>query len=313
MPVIELDNTTKEFDDGVGVFDLDLTIDTGSIIGLIGPSGSGKTTTVRLMTGVMKPDTGTVRVFDRDPTSFSPADRHRLGYLPQDSVLYPRLSLRENLRFVASLYGVPKGRIDPMLELVELDDASRRRLEDSSGGMKRRLGLAAALLPEPELLFLDEPTAGIDPVLRSTMWDHFRNLRDEGRTLVVTTQYVGEAAYCDMVGVIVDGRLVAYETPTDLRHRALGGIPVDLAFATAPGDTILDSIRAVAGITRLERLDLLRYELLCEGDVGSVLADIAEVGASHNVEIASLAERPTNFDDVFTHLVKRDSQAMART
>lgn len=312
MTAIRLTKATKAFGDDAGVFDLDFEIPTGSIVGLIGPSGSGKTTSVRLMTGVLKPDSGKVRVFGEDPTGFSPADRSRIGYLPQDSVLYPRLSLRENLRFVASLYGVNGSRIDPMLELVELDKAGSRRLGDASGGMKRRLGLAAALLAEPELVFLDEPTAGIDPVLRSKMWDHFRSLRDDGRTLVVTTQYVGEAAYCDLVGVIVDGRLAAYETPDALRRRAMGGAPVDLVFATTASPEVLDAVRSIEGVTSLDTEDSRTCSLLCDGDVGAVLADIAEVGGQFGIEIQSLAERSTNFDDVFTRLVETDAQAMAR-
>ena len=189
---------TKEFEPGVGVFDVDLDVPRGSIFGFIGPSGSGKTTTIRLLTGVIAPDSGELSVLGLSPIEFDRAARGELGYMPQLSVLYPELSLHQNLDFAASLFGVHwrrrRRRIKEMLDFVDLLPARNRLLRNSSGGMQRRLALAATLIHEPQLLFLDEPTAGVDPVLRRKFWDRFVDLKGQGRTIFVTTQYVGEAA-----------------------------------------------------------------------------------------------------------------------
>lgn len=226
----------KVFPNGDGVQHLDVTIPAGRIFGLVGPSGSGKTTTVRLLLGVHAPDAGELRVLGQEPINFSAADRQRIGYLPQESLLYPELSLRHNLDFMASIYGMPwrtkvvptgsarraRARVDEVLEKVGLADRQKRRLAHASGGEKRRLALAAALVHDPELLILDEPTAGIDPVLRQELWRHFTDLRDEGRSVIVTTQYVAEADNCDEVAILVEGRLLHVGTPSELKREAFG-------------------------------------------------------------------------------------------
>lgn len=308
---VMLDDATKDFGGGVGALGLDLEVLAGSIVGLIGPSGSGKTTAVRLMTGVLKPDRGTVRVFGDDPTAFGPDQRRRIGYLPQESVLYPRLSIAENIRFIAAVYDAPRRAIDPVLDLVQLGEHRRRKLEDASGGMKRRLGLAAALLADPPLLFLDEPTAGIDPVLRTEFWDHFRALRDDGKTLVVTTQYVGEAAFCDQVAVVIDGRIAMVDTPTGLRRRAFGGTPVDLHLAGVPPAELRSRLEQTPGVSSVEADGLTHLVVTVEGDPGPVIADLAEVAAELGLEVESLSERPVSFDEVFTRIVTAENEVAA--
>ena len=208
-------DATAEFDTGDGVHGLDLSIARELLFGFIlgGPSGAGKTTAVQLLIGALSPDRGTVQVLGRDPTSFTTHERTQIGYLPQASVLYPALTVEENLRFFASVYGLGgrswNERSSDVLGFVELSDARDKRIHEISGGMQRRLSLAAALIHEPEVLFLDEPTAGIDPILRQSFWRLFGELRDGGTTLFITTQYVGEAAHCDLVGVLSEGRLIA--------------------------------------------------------------------------------------------------------
>src|SRR4051812_16770707 len=220
--LIRAQQIEKKFSADVGVFDLNFELPTGTIFGMIGPSGCGKTTTVRLMTGLYKPDRGSLTVMNRVPSKFSPRDRERLGYMPQQFVLYPNLTVWENLNFVASLYGMGyfsrRKRLLSVLDFAELGDARSRLGSQLSGGEQRRLELACSLVHNPLLLFADEPTAGVDPVLRGKFWDHFRELRHQGRTLFVTTQYVGEAAYCDLVGVMRNGRLLHIDTPAGLRR-----------------------------------------------------------------------------------------------
>jgi ABC-2 type transport system ATP-binding protein len=167
-----------------------------------------------------------VRVLGGAPHTFSGDERRRLGYMPQHFVLYPELSVYRNLQFMAGVYGlsgaVHRARIEALLAMVELAEARDRPAGRLSGGMQRRLQLAAALLHDPELLVIDEPTAGIDPILRARFWQHFRALRDAGRTLIVSTQYVAEAESCDQLVLLRAGRVVAAGTPAELRVRASG-------------------------------------------------------------------------------------------
>ncbi|MFN8020336.1 MAG: ABC transporter ATP-binding protein [Acidimicrobiales bacterium] len=208
---------------------IDLCVDAGTIVGVIGPSGCGKSTLVRAITGIERPTEGEVRVFGIDPADATARQRGRLGYMPQLPVLFPHLTVSANLSFIASLYGVPwrgrRARLARLLDLVDLGPHRRKLVAQLSGGMQRRLTLAATLVHDPMLLVLDEPTAGVDPLLRDRFWTHFRTLRDEGRTIVVPTQYVNEAVSCDAVAVMAGGRLLAVEPPERL---------VDIAFDGAP-------------------------------------------------------------------------------
>jgi ABC-2 type transport system ATP-binding protein len=241
-PVIVTREVHRTFGEGQGLRSLDLTVPPGSIFGVVGPSGSGKSTAVRLLLGADEPTEGDVWVLGRRPVDFTRDDRRRIGYLPQSTVLYPELSLRHNLDLAASMYGVParsrflalgkrrreaRRRIDGLLEFLELEGSQRTRLADASGGEQRRLGLAAALAHAPELLILDEPTTGVDPVLRRRIWERLQQLRDDGTTIFVTTQYVDEATNCDLVAFILDGRVLTVGTPEELRREAFGVHPPD--------------------------------------------------------------------------------------
>ena len=231
-PMIRVEHVTKRIGEKVLVEDLTFDVKQGEIFGVIGPSGSGKTSTIRLLTGVYGATEGKVRVMGMPPDN-PPRRMSGVVRLHAPTVRsYPNLTVRENLDFVAALYGLNpftrNKRIEQLLKFVELWDARNSVAENVSGGMQRRMELAASLLNNPSLLFADEPTAGIDPVLRGKFWDEFRRLRDEGRTIFVTTQYVGESEYCDRVGVIRKGRLIALNTPLELRREALGGDIVDI-------------------------------------------------------------------------------------
>lgn len=301
---------SKTFAGDVGVHDLDLDVAAGTIFGFIGPSGSGKTTTIRLFTGVLARDAGELEVLGEDPSHFGRATRGRLGYMPQLSVLYPNLTIWENLNFTASIYGMAwrrKKQLIEALEFVELEDARSRLLREASGGMQRRLSLAATLLHDPAMLFLDEPTSGIDPVLRRKFWDHFIALREQGRTLFITTQYVGEAAYCDQVGVLADGRLLMVDTPDGLRRRALGGDVVDITFKLPPGP---EDVAALAGLStddQIERQGSTKFRLVVE-EASTALPRIIELFAARNLELDAAEEYVPSFDDVFVELVSREQQ-----
>jgi ABC-2 type transport system ATP-binding protein len=304
--VVRARGLTRTFADGVGVHDLDLEVEQGTIFGFIGPSGSGKTTTIRLLTGILGHESGELTVLGKRPADFDQADRGRLGYMPQLSVLYPHLSIWENLGFSASLFGVRwrgrRRRMKEQLQFVELHDARTRLLRDSSGGMQRRLALAATLIHNPDLLFLDEPTAGIDPILRRKVWDHFADLRDQGRTLFVTTQYVGEAAYCDRVGVLAEGRLIAVDTPEGLRRQAFGGEVLDVVFVRPLLAPQLDQLAEVTSATRTERIGSREVRLVV-ADAGEVSPQVTAWATEAGVEVESVEPYLPAFDDVFVELV----------
>lgn len=304
--VVMAEGLTKTFAPDAGVFDMDLELPSGQIIGLIGPSGSGKTTTVRLMTGILTPDRGSIRVLGSRPKDFDIDTRARIGYMPQEAILYPDLTLAENLSFAASLYGMPLRRqeeIDRLVGLLELDSALDRMPRQASGGEQRRLMLAATLVHQPDLMFLDEPTAGVDPVLRRKIWDRFRELAGAGRSLIVTTQYVGEAAYCDYVAVLAEGRVLAFETPENLRHRAFGGEVMHVAFARPPTEDQLQSLtRHVAG-ERLEWLDARSIRIVV-ADAGQAGPAINKWGHDQDVELLETEAHIPSFDDVFVVLME---------
>lgn len=299
---------SKVFPSGDGVHEVDLVVPAGSIFGFIGPSGSGKTTTVRLFTGVARPTSGSVKVMGTDPARFDPAARSRLGYMPQLSVLYPNLTVDENLRFFSALYGRParktRHRREDVLDFVELRGHEQKRISQISGGMQRRLSLAAALVHDPELVFLDEPTAGVDPVLRRRFWDHFTALRDEGRTLFVTTQYVGEASYCDYVGVLADGRLLLVETPDGLRREAFGGDILDVEFTSPPGDALVADLQKVIGAVSSQPRSLRGLRLVVE-EAAVALPELTAWLSAQDIEIAQAEEYLPPYDDVFVELVER--------
>jgi ABC-2 type transport system ATP-binding protein len=311
-PIVVAEGLTKAFGDQKAVDDLTLEGPRGTIFGFIGPSGSGKTTTVRLLTGVQSPTGGSVQVMGTQPSLFSEDERSRIGYMPQLSVLFPHLSIMENLRFVASIYGMPwgrRGRLKKVLEFVELGEHKRKRLRQASGGMQRRLALAAALVNEPELLFLDEPTAGIDPVLRRKFWDHFESLRDEGRTLFVTTQYVGEAAYCDLIGVLRSGRLLTVDTPEGLRRQAFGGEVIDLTVTDRIDQDLITEVTQLEYVSHAQRtrVDGRGMRITVE-DADPVIPRLQRWLDDRGVAVESIDRYVPPFDDVFVKLVESEGE-----
>lgn len=304
---VEMRGVRKVFGDVVALESVDLTIRTGEIIGIIGPSGSGKTTAIRLMLGIGEPTSGEVRVFGRDPARFSRSDRERIGYLPQHFVLYPDLTVSQNLGFIAGTYGLGwfrrRRRIPALLDMVRLTEAKGRLAQDISGGMQRRLALAAALVHDPELIVLDEPTAGLDPMLRSDVWDMFRELQSRGRTLVVTTQYVTEAEYCDRVELIDAGKVIAFGKPDELRRQAYGG---DLVRLTVPGldRPLVEEITGYPFVVSSERAGEDSLILVVEQarEAIPLLTDRLN-GDGHS--LTSIEEYREPFDQVFVRLVEQ--------
>ena len=302
-PVIQAEGLTRAFDDRLAVHDLTFAVAPGTILGLIGPSGSGKTTTVRMLAGTLEPTDGHVQVMGEDPMRFSRATRQQLAYMPQLTGLYPELTAKENVGFVAALYGIGmfrRGRaVKRSLELVDLWPARNRLMRDLSGGMQRRLELACALVHDPLLLFIDEPTAGIDPILRGSIWEELRRLREEGRTLVVTTQYVAEAEECDTVALITDGELVALDAPENLRRLAYGGdvLEVETSAWVDP-----QSLGRIGGLVSVRQPEPTRLVVVAD-DAAAASPRIVDLLRGSQVEVIRIAEYRPSFDEAFELLV----------
>ena len=317
---IRSEGVTLDFGNGAGIFDQSYHVPEGSILGMIGPSGCGKTTTCRVALGLLAPQQGRIETLGRVPTVFTAADRERIGYIPQQFVLYPRLSVAENAAFVASLYGMPRKqvrrRMDDLLKFVDLTEAKQRLGLKLSGGMQRRLMLVCALMHDPALLFADEPTAGIDPVLRARFWEYFRQLRDQGRTMVVTTQVVSEAIYCDFVAVMRKGRILAVDTPTGLRKMALGGEIIDVTLANPD-----DMRRAIESLKRWKEVVTdARRSPASERDLHVVVDDAREwlpevlnrlENQRPRIVVASAAPIEVSYDEIFIKIMQMDEQKQA--
>jgi ABC-2 type transport system ATP-binding protein len=308
-----MSGVSRRFNGLWALSDVSMAVPAGSILGLIGPSGSGKTTTVRLLTGTLRPTHGEARVLGEDPQRFRRQTRERIAYMPQLFSLYPDLTARENVGFVAALYGISwfgrSGRIRRALSLVDLWEARNRRAGDLSGGMQRRLELACAIVHEPQVLFIDEPTAGIDPMLRRAIWDELRAMRDEGRTLLVTTQHVAEAEYCDRVALLADGELIAMDTPGELRRSVFGGDVLQVA-ADRPIDPQL--IAGVVEVIAVQQPEAHRL-IVTATQAGTATPRLTEAFRAAGVGLVSVEEYQPSFDEVFAELVRRRRAANDET
>src|SRR5574341_2470923 len=221
-PAVDARDLTKVFGAVTAVDGLTLSVAPGEIFGLVGPDGAGKTTTMRLLTGVMAATSGTARILEVDVTRDPEAIRRRIGYVPQSSSLYADLSVLENLQFHADLFSVPRAERNrqaaELLAFSRLEPFAKRLAKNLSGGMRQKLALCCALIHRPEVLFLDEPTIGVDPVSRRDFWLLIYQLLSQGLTLLVSTPYLDEAERCHRVGLMDRGRLVACDTPPRLRE-----------------------------------------------------------------------------------------------
>lgn len=306
--ILTFTDVGKKFGDTWVLEDITFEVPPATILGLIGPSGCGKTTTVQLATGFHQPDAGEATILGTDPTELSGAQRTRIGYLPQHPVLFESLSLRSNLNFHASLNGVRfsrKKRLAELMELVDLTGDERKLVSQASGGMKRRLALAGALVHDPTVLMLDEPTAGIDPILRRRFWEHFRTLRDAGTTLVVSTQFVDEASNCDVVAMLAKGRVAAFGTPGELVERARGGTLFDLEFDDDVRYEFVRELREDPNVVRAARDDDRTMELTVRAG-GPSPAELCE-SIDPAFRPINASERPPRWDDVFISLVGDDA------
>ena len=302
-PAIELIDVTKRFGDFTAVESLSLRVEAGEIFGLLGPNGSGKTTTINVLSGLSRPTSGQVRVLGYDITRQRRAVRAVLGAVPQETALYEELTAQANMVFHAELYGVPRRerdqRITDLLTLVQLADRRNSRVGTFSGGMKRRLALARVLLHDPQLVYLDEPTLGVDVQSRRALWDYILALKGQGKTVLITTNYLEEAnALCDRLAIIDHGKLIALDTPANLK-RTFGDTMIAMETASPPTPALLEQLRALPGVREASQHDgVLRVTVAGEQQVtGQVVTLVTQ-----ETVLRSISQREPDLNEVFLSL-----------
>ncbi|TCJ00842.1 ABC transporter ATP-binding protein [Aeromicrobium sp. IC_218] len=293
---IEVAGLTMTYGDLRAVDDVSFSVRPGEFFGLLGPNGAGKTTTLEMMEGLRVPGSGSVRIGDLDPRRRDTDLQRVIGVQLQASSFFERLTVREQIDTFAALYGVPAGRGLALLEQVGLVEKADVRTEDLSGGQKQRLSIACALVHDPEVVFLDEPTAALDPQARRNLWDVLRGLNESGRTVVLTTHYMDEAeALCDRVAIMDAGRVLRLDTPAAL----VRDLDAPVRISLAPGTLDRDAAVALVGADAV-RESPAGLELTTR-DPARVLAALAERDA-----LAGLAVRGASLEDVFLSLTGRE-------
>ncbi len=300
-PAIEMLDLCKTFGPLRAVDHLTLSVQRGEIFGLLGPNGAGKTTTIDMLSGLSMPTSGEVRVMGYNVRRDARAVRHLLGAVPQETALYEELSAWANMNFHAELFGVPHKekheRITAMLTLVQLLDRKNSPVRTFSGGMKRRLALARALLHDPELIYLDEPTLGVDVQSRRAIWDYILALREQGKTVLITTNYLEEAqALCERLAILDHGKLVALDTLEHLKQ-TYGGNVVEVETEAPVG--LGEELRAFPGVKEVQAQGT-HLTIATEGVQHIVPQIIHHVSQAYGLR--DIAVREPTLDDIFLHL-----------
>jgi ABC-2 type transport system ATP-binding protein len=299
--VIEAKSLVKKYGDLEAVRGIDLEVRGGEIFGFLGPNGAGKSTTISMLCTLLTPTSGIARVAGIDVVRDPAAVRQRIGLVFQDPSLDDQLTGRENLEFHAFIYSVPaqdrRRRIDEMLTMLQLADRADSQVKTYSGGMKRRLEIARGMLHQPQILFLDEPTLGLDPQTRQNIWTHLNELRrTKGVTIFMTTHYMDEAEFCDRIGIIDRGKIVALGTPEELKGMVGGDV---VTITSSKPDVAADEIKDVLGVTPVHDNGSLRME------VPDGKAFVPRLVRELSAPVDTVTLRRPSLDDVFLKLTGR--------
>jgi lipooligosaccharide transport system ATP-binding protein len=298
-PMIEAQGLTKRYGDFTAVDGIDFAVARGETFGFLGPNGAGKSSTMRMIGAVSPPSGGSLRVLGQDPARDGPEIRQRLGVVPQEDNLDLELDVGENLLVYGRFFGLPRDEIrrrsDELLEFVQLTDRREARVDSLSGGMKRRLTIARALVNSPELMLLDEPTTGLDPQARHALWDRLYRLKQQGVTLVLTTHYMDEAEQlCDRLVIMDQAKIVAEGSPRELIERFVEREVVELRFGTQNGHPALDDLG--------DHVEVLQDRIVIGADDGDAVVDQVHARGVHPETV--LVRRST-LEDVFLRLTGR--------
>ena len=303
-PILRCDGLKKLYGENEAVKGISLQVARGEVFGLLGPNGAGKTTTISMLTGLLEPTSGTITVDGMDVKKHTNEVKSMLGLVPQELALYPTLSARQNLLFFGRIYGL-KGkdlqqRVDEVLEMVGLTERANDAIEDYSGGMKRRVNIGAGLLHKPEVLFLDEPTVGVDPQSRNAIFESVEALNRKGMSVIYTTHYMEEAQrLCHRVAIVDAGELIALDTPTAL-IRSLGGGIIVIGLAEGYPEEIVDQVTQLPNVKAATRTDgQLKVET---HRLQEALMGVLDITNKLDIGITSLELLEPNLESVFLHL-----------
>ncbi len=299
-PVVITDNLTRHFGDFVAVDHVSFQIKAGEVVGYLGPNGSGKTTTIRMLLGLLEPTDGHATVLGYDTFRQSEEVRAQAGYMSQKFALYDDLTVWENMEFYGGVYGITdKARIESTLGLLDLTEHGSTLTGSLSAGWRQRLALGIALVHEPKLLFLDEPTSGVDPTARRAFWDLIYDLASSGATVFVTTHYMDEAEYCERVGIMRRGKLLAIDTPGNLKNDVLSG---DIwQVAASPLQTALDTLPTFEGVLQAGMAgDQLRA--ITNGEITA--KGLRKSLQVKGIEVFSVERTEPTLEDVFLWLAR---------
>jgi ABC-2 type transport system ATP-binding protein len=309
---VEVERLTKAFGDFVAVDAVSFAVEAGEVFGFLGPNGAGKTTTIKMLTGLVSPTSGRGTVAGLDIRTQGKEIKRHIGYMSQLFSLYADLTVEENIAFFSGLYGVPRERRaerrDWVLEMAGLQEQRRRLTGELSLGWKQRLALGCAVLHEPPVLFLDEPTSGVDPISRRGFWDLIYALAAAGTTVFVTTHYMEEAEFCHRLALMNRGRLIALDTPARLRE----GLREPLLEArTSDGTRTIEALEGAPGVAQAGLFGRAVHVTLKEGeDAGRDRAGLAELLAGRGIEVESIEPIEPSLEDVFIALVERTGGAV---
>ena len=307
-PIISVRDLTRRFGDFTAVDHITFDIEPGQVVGYLGPNGSGKTTTIRMLLGLIRPSEGSARVIGFDAATQSELVRAHTGYMSQKFALYNELTARENLVFYAGVYGVKdEHRVDGLLEQLGLAGVSGQLVRTLSAGWRQRLSLAAAIVHNPQLLLLDEPTSGVDPTARRAFWELIYDLVAGGITILVTTHYMDESEYCNQVGILNNGKLLALDTPTRLKA-SLPGHMWEIFLGDATNDRadlllpVLDVMSSAPGVLRTSLAgDHIR--ILANDNVRK--RDLTQVLEKNGINQTVVEQTAPGMEDLFMSLVSR--------
>jgi ABC-2 type transport system ATP-binding protein len=305
---IESIELTKQFDSFVAVDRVSFAVDRGEIFGFLGPNGAGKTTTIRMLLGLLAPTSGRAMVLGLDIVHQTAQIRQRIGYMSQRFSLYDDLTVSENLSFFGGIYGVKNKRFRErqgyVLEMAGLQGRERELAKNLSGGWRQRLALGCAIIHEPEILFLDEPTAGVDPISRRDFWELLYALSEEGRTIFVTTHYMDEAEHCHRLAFIQRGQLVAIGSPDVIKQEGMQGQVLEID-CTAP-QTAMGILRSTSLFSEVSLYGALIH--VVAQDVGSHRTQIESAFRQAGIETRSMDIIAPSLEDVFIASVRSQDQ-----
>ena len=307
---IEIKHLTRKFGKFTAVNDVSFNVKKGEVFGFLGPNGSGKTTVIRMLMGLISPTSGKGKVLGYDIAKDNDKIREEIGYMSQKFSLYEDLTVEENLDFYGGIYGLSKDKLaikkKEILKMADLKGREKMITSNLSGGWKQRLALGCAIIHEPKILFLDEPTGGVDPIARRNFWDLIYKLSEEGVTILVTTHYMDEAEHCNTIGFIYYGNLLTLDTPNNMREKAIDGdiieIKVNDTLKTIEILKTKDKVREAsvygAGVHALVETDL-------------PLTELEHYLIKHEIGLSSIKKVKPSLEDVFIFLVNEENKNVA--